>query len=190
MEPFYVNLVILLSTCFHAGQTELICEAQQELSFHVSSHYGSHQSPRTDPPPMWSLQSLASMLTMVAIAALRTCAVVRKCSWMWCLIVVGSRSAPHEGKWWWCAATSWKIALMRASLDFWGVFAPNMIPMMVCSLKLLMLLHLIMLMLPGEQNFMAFMGWQMLPSSKWWNIIPRQVMSNIQERRKTFDTMI
>ena len=87
-----------------------------------------------------------------------------------------------EGKRLWCAATLWKIASISAMLDFWGVIVPNWIPTMVCSFRQLMQFRLMMLIKPVEKNFIAFADGPMWMSSEWLNIIPHQVMSNIQER--------
>ena len=139
--------------------------AHWELSLHIFFMPWQPAEPE-DWPTLHEMlfQLLASMLMIVTIAALRILAVISRCIWMHVFLFAGSRPAPPMGKRLGCAATTWKMALLSATLNFWGLVAPNLIVTMVCSFRWFMSSHLMMLMLQCDQNFIALGGLMQLSS--------------------------
>ena len=105
-------------------------------------------------PQVMSFQSLASMLMIMTIAALSTFTVVSRCSWTWCFTFAGSRSTPCVEMRPWCI----KDGINQCYAGFLRCSFTKCVKKNVCWFRWLMSLYMMMLMLPGEQNFITFMG--------------------------------
>ena len=154
---WFVHLVIFLIQS--TSRQHKCIDAQNSSWAFILCIFMPWQPPEPENCPNFQMtlyQLLASMLMVVPVATLSTLAEISRCSCMQYFVFAGSRSAPHEGKRQRCAATSWKMALIIAVLDFWGAIVSNLTTTTAHSFRWFMWSHWTMLMPPAEQNFIAF----------------------------------